>query len=145
MSEQRNGHLSAALAELLAEESRLAKQAESVNARLAAIRDAISPIKKLVEKDSALPVTETSGVFDVFVNQTVPDLHGLSLPKAIYRVLAAERDPLSAADVARRLKRLGFKSESKNLPNVTGTALRRLKGKRFEQNAYGKWHLRGTQ
>lgn len=128
--------LTAALEALEKEEAALAAELTSLQLRerevidrLAELRDAIGPVKKLVNGRTAFALGQPQEV----------SFAGLVISEAIDKLLTMLHKPMSAPEISRELLARGFKTESQNFTNLVGATLRRLEGKRFRREGDNGW------
>lgn len=131
-----NTRLAAALESLEEEERSLAAEllslharTQELEARLREVRDAIGPVKKLINgtpKFSLNPPQEQS--YD-----------GLPISDAIHKLLTTLHKPMTPPEIARELLARGYTTNSENFTNLVGVTVRRLDGKRFMRDDENRW------
>jgi len=128
--------LAAALESLEDEERALAAELNSLQARmhevmqrLAELRDAIGPVKKLINGKPAFALNQPQE----------ESFDGLPISEAIYKLMKLLQKPMHAPEISRELLARGYKTKSENFTNLVGATLRRLEGKRFARDDENQW------
>jgi len=136
MSNAAPTRLAAALESLEEEERVLAAELTSlqvrereVQERLTELRDAIGPVKKLLNGKPAFALNQPQEV----------SFAGLPISEAIDKLLSTLHKPMTVPEIAKELLARGYKSNSENFTNLVGVTVRRLENKRFKRDAENRW------
>lgn len=134
MSSTNTSHLVAALESLEQEEKALATELSSLMARqkeaekrLTELREAIGPVKKLINGKSAFVLNQPQEA----------SFAGLPISEAIGKLLSLLHKSMTAPEIAKELLARDYKTQSENFTNLVGATLRRLEGKRFKREGDG--------
>lgn len=116
---------------LVTELSSLQMRQRQVEVRLAELRDAIGPVKKLIngKPSFALVEPQESG------------LTGVPISEAIEKLLFSVQKPLTAPEIAKELLARGYQTSSENFTNLVGVTVRRLEKKKFVRDEQNRWSI----
>lgn len=139
----RTGALSLAFSALKDEETQLTKRVAELQARLSAVRQAISAMKPLLpqQEQEKADLEEEDEDGDDAQNSAGP-FAGLKFAQALKVYLDAQTAPLTTTEIARGFEDAGWKFRSQTQSgkvNQVGVTLRRFKDKLFEVNNEGRW------
>jgi hypothetical protein len=137
MSNNDKPPLEVALDSLRKEEERLAAELRSVAARKEELDD------RLGELHDAMEAIEKLRSSRRVVLAPVPgeSYAGLPISEAVTKLLSVKGKPMTVPEIADELVARGFKPNTKNFKNLVGVTVRRLKGKRFQQDDENRWSL----